>query len=96
MADTGQASLDYANLLYDVAMWHWHNNEHQEAFKAAQRSLKIAEQLNDVTARAQAYEMLALACHALREWQQGLNFEKQRSILIGPNLDVNEAFDAHL
>jgi predicted ATPase len=96
MADTGQASPDYANLLYDVALWHWHNNEHQEAFEAAQRSLDIAEQLNDDAARAQAYEMLALACHSLGEWQQGLNFEQQRSTLIGPNLDVTEAFDAHL
>lgn len=96
MADTGQASLDYANLLYDVALWHWHNNEYQEAFEAAQRSLDVAEQLNDITARAQAYEMLALACHSLGEWQQGLNFEEQRSKLIGPNLDVTEAFDAHL
>ena len=96
MAGTGQASLDYANLLYDVALWHWHNNEHQEAFETAQRSLDIAERLNDVTARAQAYEMLALACHSLGEWQQGLNFEQQRSMLIGPNLDVTEAFDAHL
>jgi hypothetical protein len=40
--------------------------------------------------------MLALACHSLGEWQQGLNFEQQRSTLIGPNLDVTEAFDAHL
>lgn len=96
MADSGQASLDYANLLYDVALWHWHNSEHQEAFEAAQQSLAVAEQLDDVTARAQAYEMLALACHSLGEWQQGLVFEQQRSTLIGPNLDVTEAFDAHL
>jgi predicted ATPase len=96
IADTGQASLDYANLLYDVALWHWHNHEHQEAFEVAQHSLEIAERLDDVTARAQAYEMLALACHSLGEWQQGLNFEQQRSTLIGPNLDVTEAFDAHL
>lgn len=96
MADTGQASLDYANLLYDVALWHWHNNEHQEAFEAAQRSLDIAEQLNDDLARAQAYEMLALACHSSGEWQRGLDFEQQRSALIGHNLDVTEAFDAHL
>lgn len=96
VADAGQASLDYANLLYDIALWHWHNNEHQEAFTAAQRSLDIAEQLNNDPARAQAYEMLALACHSLGEWQQGLNFEQQRSTLIGPNLDVTEAFDAHL
>ena len=96
MGDTGQASLDYAHLLYDVALWHWHNNEHQDAFDTAQRSLDIAERLDDDPARAQAYEMLALACHSLGEWQQGLNFEQQRSTLIGPNLDVTEAFDVHL
>jgi DNA-binding SARP family transcriptional activator len=91
-----QASPDYANLLYDMALWHWHNDAHQESFAAAQQSLAIAEQLDDDRARAQAYEMLALACHSLGEWQQGLNFEQQRSTLIGPNLDVTEAFDAHL
>ena len=96
MTDMGQASLDYANLLYDVALWHWHNDEHQEAFEAARRSLNIAERLNDVTAKAQAYEMLALACHSLGEWQQGLDFEQQRIRLIGLALDVAEVFDAHL
>ena len=96
VVDNGQASLDYANLLYDVSLWHWHNDEYQAAFEAAQRSLDIAEQLDDVVARAQAYEMLALACHALGEWQQGLTYEEQRSTLAGPNLDVTEAFDAHL
>jgi tetratricopeptide (TPR) repeat protein len=96
VASGGQASLAYANILYDMALWHWHNGAYQEAFAAAQHSLELAEQLNDNMARAQAYEMLALACHSLGEWQQGLNFEQQRSILIGPNLDVTEAFDAHL
>jgi tetratricopeptide (TPR) repeat protein len=96
VADSGQASLDYANILYDMALWYWHNDAYQEAFAAAQQSLELAEQLDDVMARAQAYEMLALACHSLGEWQQGLNFERQRSMLIGHNLDVTEAFDAHL
>jgi hypothetical protein len=92
----GEISLDYANILYDLALWHWHNNAYQEAFTAAQRGLEIAEQLDDTKARAQAYEMLALACHSLGEWQQGLGFEQQRSTLIGSDLDVTEAFDAHL
>jgi predicted ATPase len=96
IADTDQASLDYAHLLYDVSLWHWHNNEYQEAFETAQRSLDIAEKFDDVQARAQAYEMLALACHSLGEWQQGLGFEQQRSTLVGPNLDVTDAFDVHL
>jgi DNA-binding SARP family transcriptional activator len=96
VATAGQASLDHAYIFYDMALWHWHNNAYQEAFAAAQQSLEIAEQVDDNRARAQAYEMLALACHSLGEWQQGLNFEHQRSTLIGPSLDVTEAFDAHL
>jgi tetratricopeptide (TPR) repeat protein len=96
VTDVDQVSLGYANILYDMALWHWHNGAYQEAFAAAQHSLEIAELLDNNTARAQAYEMLALACHSLGEWRQGLNFEQQRSTLIGPNLDVTEAFDAHL
>lgn len=96
VADRNSVALDYANILYDMALWHWHNNAFEEAYAAAQSSLEIAEHLSDTTARAQAYEMLALACHSLGEWQEGLNFEGQRSTLIGSNLDVTEAFDAHL
>lgn len=96
VVDTIPASRDYANLLYDVSLWHWHQDAYQPAFDVAQHSLRVAEQLDDVSARAQAYEMLALACHSLGEWQQGLGFEQQRSTLVGPNLDVTEAFDAHL
>ncbi len=93
--DTERAA-DYAYVLYNVAQLHWHRNEYQEAFNVAQRSLAIAEQLNDTIAIARAFEMLALACHSLGEWRQGLNFEEQRSALVGPNLDVTEAFDVHL
>jgi hypothetical protein len=32
----------------------------------------------------------------LGKWQEGLDFEEQRSTLAGPNLDVTLAFDAHL
>jgi predicted ATPase len=96
VADMDQASLDYANILYDVALWHWHNGAYQEAYTTAQRSLQISEEIQNTTAKAQAYEMLALACHSLGEWQEGLSFEQQRSMLIGANLDVTEAFDAHL
>ena len=40
--------------------------------------------------------MLALAAHSLGEWQQGLDFEAQRSALAGPGLDVTGLFDMHL
>ncbi len=91
----GEAA-EYAHVLYNVAQFHWHQGEFREAFDAAEKSLAVAERLNDPSAIARAFEMLALACHSLGEWQQGLSFEKQRSLLTGPALDVTEAFDVHL
>ena len=91
-----QASGDYAYLLYDLALWHWHRNEFELALKVAQHSLEVAERLGEPTAIARAFEMLALAAHSLGDWQQGLDFEAQRSALTGPGLDVTEAFDVHL
>jgi DNA-binding SARP family transcriptional activator len=94
--DEREDAADYAYVLYNVAQLHWHRNEYQQAFDVAQRSLAIAERLNDPTAIARAFEMLALACHSLGEWQTGINFEQQRAALAGPSLDVTEAFDVHL
>lgn len=87
---------EYADVLYNVAQLHWHRNEYEQSFEVAQRSLEIAEQLDDSTAVARAFEMLALACHSLGEWQQGLAFEEKRSAIAGPELDVTDAFDVHL
>ena len=87
---------EYADILYNVAQLHWHRNEYDQAFEVAQRSLQIAERLDDSTAVARAFEMLALACHSLGEWQMGLDFEEQRSAIAGPELDVSDAFDVHL
>jgi DNA-binding SARP family transcriptional activator len=96
VGDAGDDSADYAYLLHDVGLWHWHRNEYREAFEVAQRSLAIAERLGDSAATARAYEVLALASHSLGDWQAGLNFENRRSALVGPDLDVTEAFDVHL
>ena len=87
---------EYAFVLYNMAQLYWHRNEYPQAFEAAQRSLAIAERLGDPVAIARAFEMLALVCHAMGEWQQGLQFEEQRSALAGATLDVTEAFDVHL
>jgi len=94
--DEREDAADYAYVLYNVAQLHWHRNEYQQAFDVAQRSLAIAERLNDPTAIARAFEMLALACHSLGEWQSGISFARQRAALAGPSLDVTEAFDVHL
>jgi DNA-binding SARP family transcriptional activator len=87
---------EFAYLMYTLAQFHWHKGEYQQAFEAAQKSLEIAERLNKPNAIARAFEMLALACHSLGEWQKGLLFEEQRAVLAGPALDVSDAFDVHL
>lgn len=87
---------EMADLMYGVSQLHWHQGEYQEAFDAAQKSLGIAERVNSPEAIARAFEMLALACHSLGEWQQGLVFEEKRTLLAGSGLDVTDAFDVHL
>ncbi len=87
---------EIADLMYNVAQLHWHKGEYQEAFEAAQRSLGVAERINNPDAIARAFEMLALACHSLGEWQKGMDFEEKRAVLAGPGLDVTDAFDVHL
>lgn len=96
LIDEEAYASEYADILYNVAQLHWHRNEYEASFQAAQRSLHIAEKLDDAGLVARAFEMLALACHSLGEWQLGLDFEKKRSAIAGPELDVSDAFDAHL
>jgi DNA-binding SARP family transcriptional activator/tetratricopeptide (TPR) repeat protein len=85
-----------ADFMYSLSQLHWHKGEYQEAFDAAQESLRIAEHIDKPEYVAHAFEMLALACHSLGEWQKGLAFEEQRTVLAGTALDVAGAFDVHL
>jgi tetratricopeptide (TPR) repeat protein len=87
---------EIADLFYNVALLHWHKGEYHEALDTAQKSLDIAEHIQRTEAIARAFEMLALACHSLGEWQKGLHFEEQRALLAGSGLDVTDAFDVHL
>jgi DNA-binding SARP family transcriptional activator len=87
---------EIADLFYNIALLHWHKGEYQEAFDAAQKSLDVAEHIQKTEAIARAFEMLALACHSLGEWQRGLHFEEERTLLAGAGLDVTDAFDVHL
>jgi DNA-binding SARP family transcriptional activator len=91
-----EEAAEYARVLYNVSQFHWHQGEFREAFDTAEKSLAVAERQDDPDAIARAFEMLALACHSLGEWQLGLSFEKQRSVLAGSGLDVTGAFDVHL
>jgi tetratricopeptide (TPR) repeat protein len=94
--DEDEDAAEYADLLYNLAQLHWHRDEYELAFGAAQRSLAVAERLNHREAIARAFEMLALVCHSLGEWQTGIGYEEQRAALTGPGLDVTDAFDVHL
>jgi len=94
--DTEEDASEYADVLYNMAQVRWHRNDYQDAFELAQRSLAIAERLNKPEAIARAFEMLALACHSLGEWQQGLAYEEQRTAVAGATLDVSDTFDVHL
>ena len=96
LVDEHEDADEYAYALYHVALFYWHRDEFQQSLEAAQKSLAIAEHLNEPISLARAYEMLALVYHSLGEWQRGLDFEQQRARLTGPELDVTEAFDIHL
>jgi tetratricopeptide (TPR) repeat protein len=89
-------SPETADFMYSLSQVHWHKGEYQEAFDAAQQSLRIAEHIDKPEYIAHAFEMLALACHSLGEWQRGLVFEEQRTMIAGTALDVAGAFDVHL
>src|SRR6266849_2914154 len=55
--DEHEESAEYAHVLYNVAQFHWHQGEFREAFDAAEKSLAVAERLNDPGALARAIEM---------------------------------------
>ncbi|MBI5029033.1 MAG: AAA family ATPase [Chloroflexi bacterium] len=94
--DEREDAPEYADLLYNIALFHWHQGEYREAYQAAEKSLNVADRIDKPDAVARAFEMLALACHSLGEWQTGIYYEQQRATLVGPDLDVTDAFDTHL
>jgi DNA-binding SARP family transcriptional activator len=85
-----------AQLLYHLAQLRWHEERFAEAYALGEECLRAAEALGKPPLLARAYEMLALACHSLGEWQQGIACERRRGALTGPSLDVAQAFDVHL
>ncbi len=89
-------SSEYGRVLYNLAQLRWHQNRYRDAYQIAEQSLDIAERLGDRESIARAFEMLALCCHSLGEWQQGVAFEEQRASVSGSDIDVGSAFDVHL
>jgi adenylate cyclase len=88
--------LVVARTYYALAQLRWHSAEHKEALEAAELALRAAQSSEDPHARAQAYEVMALACHSLGDWQKGIEYELQRNALGLTGFDTEEAFDTHL
>ncbi len=85
-----------ARTYYILAQLHWHSAEYREALQAAEKAFQAAQSSGDAAEQAHAYEVLALACHSLGDWQKGVECELNRHRLGVPGFDTEEAFDAHL
>ncbi len=81
---------------YLLSQLHWHSGEHEEALKAAEQALAAAEMSGEEESKARAYEVMALACHSLGDWQRGVEYEMSRHAMGRSGFDTDEAFDAHL
>jgi len=96
LVEQAEPSIELSSVLYLFSQLRWHQDRHAEAFEMAERCLREAEAHDDPQAIAKGYEMLALACHSLGEWQKGTEFEERRQELADGTLDVASAFDVHL
>jgi DNA-binding SARP family transcriptional activator/predicted ATPase len=88
--------LVIARTYYILAQLHWHSAQYGEALAAAEKAFQAAVASGDTAQRARAYEVLALACHSLGDWQKGVECELNRQALGVGGFDTDEAFDAHL
>ena len=91
-----EGSHELPAVLYHVAQLRWSEGKHEDAYKTAERAVVEAEKANDSAAVAKGYEMLALGCHSMGEWREGIEFVEKRKEIVGDAVDVAEAFDAHL
>jgi DNA-binding SARP family transcriptional activator len=81
-------------VLYTIAQLRWGQGRHAEARQTAEQILQEAG--DDDDARAKGYEVMALVCHSMGEWQEGIDAVEKRKAIVGDSVDVAEAFDAHL
>jgi tetratricopeptide (TPR) repeat protein len=96
LADLPPGDPEIAETLYSAAQLRWHDNRYREAYELSERCLAEAERHGVPHIIARAYEMLALACHSLGEWKQGIEHVDKRTALTGGALDATTAFDVHL
>lgn len=79
-----------------LAQLQWHSAKHTEALAAAETAILAAHSSGDDEEQARAYEVMALACHSLGDWQKGIEYDMNRNELGVSGFDVDSTFDAHL
>jgi tetratricopeptide (TPR) repeat protein len=89
------ASVPVGRTYYLLAQLRWHSGQYREALDAAEAAFRAAQTSGDISERARAYEVMALACHSLGDWQKGVEYELSRDALQVPGF-VDEALDVHL
>jgi predicted ATPase len=89
-------SAERPHVLYHLAQLRWSEGKHGDAYELAERVLVEAEKANDPEGLAKGYEMLALSCHSMGAWREGIEYVEKRKEIVGDAVDVAETFDAHL
>ena len=79
-----------------LAQFQWQSAKHQEALEAAEKALLAAHSSGDDEETAKVYEVLALACHSLGDWQKGIEYYMSHNELGGGGFAMDTAFDSHL
>jgi len=88
--------LEWVHLQYVLAHYHWQKNEFDRALTIARESLNVAEAIGAEADAAKAYEMMALCCAPLGDWQHGLEYEAQRLSKADLNRYLADVSDVHL
>src|SRR5262249_46041711 len=88
--------LEWVRGQYVLAHYHWLRNEFSQALAIGRESLRVAQGLNEQTEVAKAYEMMALCCVPLGEWQHGLEYEAQRLSHVDLDRYLADVSDVHL
>jgi len=84
-------------LHYLLAQLRWHGGHYDDALRAAESAVDEARTSGDPRREAEACEVLALSCHALGDWQRGIEAELRRQELaVADGFDVELSLEGHL
>lgn len=85
-----------ARLLRSQGRLRWCQERHEDTRAIAEHLVESAQRRDDPEATADGYELMAMACHSLGDWQQGVDSLQRRRDLVGDSVDVSQTFEVHL